>query len=58
MKHIPSWFPGAQFKRDAEVWKAKMEAFVNEPFDFTKKEMVCPRATISPQCTDRWFVAL
>ena len=41
VKHIPSWFPGAQFKRDAEVWKGKMEAFVNKPFDFTKDEMVC-----------------
>ena len=40
VKHIPSWFPGAQFKRDAAVWKGKMEAFVNEPFDYTKQQMV------------------
>ena len=40
MKHIPTWFPGAQFKRDAEVWKGKMEAFVNKPFDYAREEMV------------------
>ncbi|TBU57403.1 cytochrome P450 [Dichomitus squalens] len=39
LKHIPSWFPGARFKRDAAVWKGKMEAFVNEPFEFTKQQM-------------------
>ena len=37
---VPAWFPGAQFKRDAAVWKGKMEAFVNEPFDYTKQQMV------------------
>ena len=40
MKHIPSWFPGAQFKRDAAIWKGKMEGFVNTPYEFTKNEMV------------------
>lgn len=40
VKHIPSWFPGAQFKRDAAVWKGKMEALVNEPYEFTKQQMV------------------
>ncbi|KAI1798262.1 cytochrome P450 [Ganoderma leucocontextum] len=39
LKHIPSWFPGAQFKRDAAVWKGKMEALVNEPYDYTKQQM-------------------
>lgn len=39
LKHIPSWFPGAQFKRDAALWKGKMEAFVNEPYDYTKQQM-------------------
>ncbi|KAH9919494.1 cytochrome P450 [Epithele typhae] len=39
LKHLPTWFPGTQFKRDAAVWKDKMEAFVNQPFDFTLEEM-------------------
>nr|ANC28044.1 cytochrome P450 [Polyporus umbellatus] len=39
LKHIPAWFPGAQFKCDAAIWKSKMEAFVNEPFEYTKQEM-------------------
>ncbi|KAI0635121.1 cytochrome P450 [Trametes polyzona] len=39
LKYIPSWFPGAGFKRDAAVWKGKMEAFVNVPYEFTKDQM-------------------
>ncbi|KAI0701738.1 cytochrome P450 [Earliella scabrosa] len=39
LKYVPSWFPGAQFKRDAALWKGKMEAFVNEPYDYTKQQM-------------------
>ncbi|KAI0826666.1 cytochrome P450 [Trametes gibbosa] len=39
LKHIPAWFPGARFKRDAAVWKSKMEAFVNVPYDYTKDQM-------------------
>lgn len=40
MKYVPSWFPGAGFKRDAALWKGKMEAFVNQPYDYTKQQMV------------------
>ena len=40
MAKIPAWFPGAQFKRDAAIWKGKMEGFVNTPYEFTKNEMV------------------
>ncbi|KAI0777579.1 cytochrome P450 [Trametes elegans] len=39
LKYIPSWFPGAGFKRNAAVWKGKMEAVVNTPFDYTKDQM-------------------
>ncbi|KAI0324071.1 cytochrome P450 [Cubamyces sp. BRFM 1775] len=39
LKHVPSWFPGAGFKRNAAVWKQKMEAFVNVPYDYTKAQM-------------------
>jgi hypothetical protein len=40
VKHIPTWFPGAGFKRNAIVWKAKMEEFVQKPYDYLKNNMV------------------
>ena len=41
VKHLPTWFPGAEFKRNAIVWKAKMEEFVNKPYEEVKQRMVC-----------------
>lgn len=40
LQHIPTWFPGAAFKRNAIVWKAKMEEFVDKPYEFVKSSMV------------------
>ena len=40
VKHIPSWFPGAGFKRQAKVWRGLISEFVNEPFDKVKANMV------------------
>ena len=40
MQHLPLWFPGAGFKRKAIAWKAKMEEFVDKPFEFVKARMV------------------
>ena len=40
MQHLPLWFPGAGFKRKAITWKAKMEEFVDKPFEFVKARMV------------------
>ena len=40
VRYLPTWFPGAGFKRSAIKWKAKLEDFVNKPYDFTKKNMV------------------
>ncbi|KAI0772509.1 cytochrome P450 [Trametes elegans] len=39
LKYLPSWFPGAGFKRNAAVWKAKMEEFVDMPFELVKDRM-------------------
>jgi len=36
LRHIPTWAPGAGFKRNAAVWKAKMEEFVDKPYEFMK----------------------
>ncbi|KAG2356461.1 cytochrome P450 [Suillus spraguei] len=40
LKDLPMWFPGASFKRNAAVWKAKMEEFVDRPYEFVKNEIV------------------
>ncbi|KAG1732839.1 cytochrome P450 [Suillus lakei] len=39
LKHLPLWFPGASFKRNAAIWKAKMEEFVDRPYEFVKSEI-------------------
>ena len=40
MRHLPDWFPGAGFKRNAAIWKKKMEEFVDEPYAFVLNERV------------------
>ncbi|KAI0357169.1 cytochrome P450 [Trametes cingulata] len=39
LKHLPSWFPGAGFKRRARAWKAKIEECADEPFQRVKDKM-------------------
>lgn len=40
MKYIPSWFPGAQWKRKADRWKRVNSAVQQEPFKWVKNQMV------------------
>ena len=40
MKHVPSWFPGAEFKRKAKVWRQDTVAMLEEPFAMVKQKMV------------------
>ncbi|KIJ09366.1 hypothetical protein PAXINDRAFT_87543 [Paxillus involutus ATCC 200175] len=39
LKRLPEWFPGAGFKRNAAIWKKKMEEFVDKPYEFVLDEM-------------------
>ncbi|KAG1880198.1 cytochrome P450-like protein [Suillus subluteus] len=39
LKHLPTWFPGASFKRNVKIWKEKMEEFVDLPYEFLKSEI-------------------
>ncbi|KAI6000814.1 cytochrome P450 [Pisolithus albus] len=39
LKHIPLWFPGASFKRQAAQWKTMMQEFVDRPYSFVLDEM-------------------
>jgi hypothetical protein len=40
LKHIPLWMPGSGFKKNAIIWKKKMEEFVDKPFEFVKNNVV------------------
>lgn len=39
LKHIPLWFPGSSFKRQAAQWKAMMQEFVDRPYNLVLDEM-------------------
>ena len=40
VRHVPSWFPGAKFKRLAEKWRSTVLYAINHPFDELKRQMV------------------
>lgn len=39
MKYVPSWFPGAGFKRLAREWRANLETVADKPYDFVKRRL-------------------
>ncbi|KAH9894123.1 cytochrome P450 [Cubamyces lactineus] len=39
LQHLPAWAPGAGFKSKAAKWKAKMQEFVDRPFELVKNRM-------------------
>ena len=41
VRFIPSWFPGAGFKRYARSISKELALFENVPFDWAKKQIVC-----------------
>ena len=41
LKYVPSWFPGAQFQREAERMRHDLEELYDVPYDFVKEQMVC-----------------
>lgn len=40
MKYIPSWFPGAQWKKKAEEWNRVNGLVQHKPFQYVKNQMV------------------
>lgn len=40
VKHVPSWFPGATFKRQAAEWRKATTAMVEVPFKAVRSAMV------------------
>ncbi|KAF5387587.1 hypothetical protein D9757_006613 [Collybiopsis confluens] len=39
LKYIPSWFPGAGFKRRAKVWSAMVTELLETPFEYVIEQM-------------------
>ncbi|KAH9917357.1 cytochrome P450 [Amylocystis lapponica] len=37
LKYVPSWFPGAMFKRQAREWRKSVVAMVEDPFKAVKR---------------------
>ena len=40
MRHLPAWFPGMEFKRDALSRMDQMAYVLNAPYNFTMGEIV------------------
>ncbi|KAG8698061.1 hypothetical protein FRC09_007460 [Ceratobasidium sp. 395] len=37
--HVPSWMPGANWKRKADEWRAGKDKLINEPFEWTRSQI-------------------
>jgi len=44
LRHIPSWFPGAKFKRVARVFREQLDDVVERPFNRVKADIVAGTA--------------
>jgi hypothetical protein len=40
VRYVPTWFPGAKFKRDALSMKADVRVHVEAPYNMVKEKMV------------------
>jgi hypothetical protein len=39
--YLPSWVPGAGFKKEAMVMRGRWLDFVNRPYEYTRDQIVC-----------------
>ncbi|EUC61108.1 cytochrome P450 family protein [Rhizoctonia solani AG-3 Rhs1AP] len=51
LRFIPSWFPGASFKRKTEEWAKMTVGFRQEPFDYVIQNMA--KGTAEPSFTSK-----
>ncbi|EAU93067.2 cytochrome P450 [Coprinopsis cinerea okayama7 len=57
LKHIPSWFPLASFKRKAKEWRKPVIEMLERPFAVTKSKMLEGKATaclVREELDDLW----
>jgi len=50
LKYLPTWAPGSGFQLKAARWKARMEEFVEKPYDFLKTSLVRFLPSFVPRC--------
>lgn len=48
LRFVPSWFPGAQFKRHANIWSVGFHKMVEEPYAWIKQHLVQVDSNIAP----------
>jgi hypothetical protein len=39
VKYVPSWFPGAGFKRTAKLWREHLAGIADRPYEFVKQQI-------------------
>ncbi|SJL03002.1 related to cytochrome P450 CYP2 subfamily [Armillaria ostoyae] len=39
LRHIPDWFPGAEFKRTAKEWRSTLHEVVEQPYSYVKQRI-------------------
>ncbi|QRV73553.1 cytochrome P450 family protein [Ceratobasidium sp. AG-Ba] len=47
LRNVPSWLPGAGWKRTAKIWRAEKERTIEEPYEWTKAQIAAGVASSS-----------
>ncbi|KAJ3503676.1 hypothetical protein NLJ89_g8327 [Agrocybe chaxingu] len=47
LRYLPSWFPGAGFKKTAKLWWETLNAMTNNPYEWVKEHMKNGTAEVS-----------
>ncbi|KAG6827613.1 hypothetical protein H0H92_011103 [Tricholoma furcatifolium] len=47
LRHVPTWFPGAGFKREAKEWSALLLEMVERPHNYVKRDIAAGTAPLS-----------
>ncbi|KAJ5762459.1 uncharacterized protein N7511_005841 [Penicillium nucicola] len=47
LKYIPSWFPGAGFKKTAKLWREHLAGIADRPYEFVKQQIESGKHTSS-----------
>lgn len=55
LRFLPSWLPGARFKREGKAWKPIVERLRNTPWDATVAAMVCQKYPHALHILLTWF---
>ena len=51
VRHLPEWFPGCGFLKDAKRWRKLATEAVNTPHQFVLEHLVCFIFEVGGNCT-------